>query len=287
MISLVCVLLSIAAFLLGIFLFVFSDRKAMKRQHIEEHIADEYVNDLLQWEKDKNKNKERISLIPSNETAELEYEYSDDNWVTLDGITYTPDYARGNIQCVLRVPAAGINRGVYGGTFEDIYYNLDIWMVVAARPDYELGKTHYVIYGHNHTTQNLSFNNLKNVCIGDEFTLTCSRGVFVYQVANIYADWRESVAANITDNFDLPKENCYIITCGRGENRYKDLVIEGNMVDFSALNIYNRERRDVSWKQISYMKKSIRRICREFRPFACSMMLLWQNALKITANVRN
>ena len=104
---------------------------------------------------------------PTYDFSDLDYE--DANYYMRDGIVYTPDYAKGTIQCVLEVPTAGIRRGVYTGTWEEINYDLDIWMVTAARPDYTLGETHMCIYGHNHTAQDLSFNRLKDVEVGDAF----------------------------------------------------------------------------------------------------------------------
>ena len=197
------------------------DRSAFQRQRTEESLAARYVRDLQSAAKESAETEEeREPELPA---------ITDDNWATIGGVTYTPDYARGSIQCVLCIPSVGINRGVYGDSFDDIYYNLDIWMPVPARPDYKLGRTHYVIYGHNHTTQNLSFNRLADVACGDWFTLTSPRGVFTYRVTAVYAEWREAVAREIADNFSLPKEKCYIVTCGRGAYRYRDLVVEGTM----------------------------------------------------------
>ena len=207
-----------------------TEQEAFARQQEEADLADAYLHDIAgrvdeqeSYLADENAEEEELETLPG--TGEIE----DNNYYQRDGVTYTPDYAKGEIECVLTVPTAGIHRGVYTGTWEEIAYDLDIWMVTAARPDYELGKTHYVIYGHNHTTQDLSFNNLAKVQVGDEFTLTSEKGVYLYRVANVYAQWRETATASIVDNFDLPKENCYIFTCGRNENRYKDLIVEGHL----------------------------------------------------------
>ena len=134
-----------------------------------------------------------------------------------DGIVYTPDYAKGTIQCVLEVPTAGIRRGVYTGTWEEINYDLDIWMVTAARPDYTLGETHMCIYGHNHTAQDLSFNRLKDVEVGDAFYLTAESGRYTYRVTNVFAVSRDEATRNYVDNFSIGSDKCYIITCGRDD----------------------------------------------------------------------
>lgn len=205
-------------FLIGIYLLFFSNKEAFKRQEIEQSLADAYLEELYE---------ETGSLEEREKEKKKEEEWEDNLWYERDGIRYTPDYAKGVIECVLEIPSVKIRRGVYSGTWEEIQYDLDIWMVTAARPDYELGETHYCIYGHNHTVQNLSFNRLKDVKKGDIFTLTCKKGVFIYKVSEIFAWWREEVTEKLVDNFSLPANECYIITCGRGENRYKDLVVKG------------------------------------------------------------
>ena len=153
----------------------------------------------------------------------------DENYYTRGGTTFTPEYATGQIIGVLEIPTAKIRRGVYGGTWEDIWHDLDIWMVTVARPDYVLGETHYAIYGHNHTVQDLSFNRLKDVKVGDVYTYTTEDGVYIYDVTDFFADWRESVAVDYVDNFNRPADEMYILTCGRNEYRYKDIVVVGTM----------------------------------------------------------
>ena len=206
---------SVSLILIGIYFLFFSNREAFQRQEIEQSLADSYLEELY-GEKDS-----------SAELEKNEEEWEDNVWYVRDGIHYTPDYAKGFLECVLEIPSVKIRRGVYSGTWEEIQHNLDIWMVTAARPDYELGKTHYCIYGHNHTVQNLSFNRLKDVKKGELFKLTCEKGIFTYKVSEIFALWREVVTEKLVDNFNLSANECYIITCGRGENRYKDLVVKG------------------------------------------------------------
>ena len=158
---------SVSLILIGIYFLFFSNREAFQRQEIEQSLADSYLEDLY-GEKDS-----------STELEKNEEEWEDNVWYVRDGIRYTPDYAKGFLECVLEIPSVKIRRGVYSGTWEEIQHNLDIWMVTAARPDYELGKTHYCIYGHNHTVQNLSFNRLKDVKKGELFKLTCEKGIFI------------------------------------------------------------------------------------------------------------
>ena len=206
---------SVSLILIGIYFLFFSNREAFQRQEIEQSLADSYLEELY-GEKDS-----------SAELEKNEEEWEDNVWYVRDGIHYTPDYAKGFLECVLEIPSVKIRRGVYSGTWEEIQHNLDIWMVTAARPDYELGKTHYCIYGHNHTVQNLSFNRLKAVKKGELFKLTWEKGIFTYKVSEIFALWREEVTEKLVDNFNLSANECYIITCGRGENQYKNLVGKG------------------------------------------------------------
>lgn len=69
-----------------------------------------------------------------------------------NGVTYTPDFARGTLDCVLEIPSISLKRGVYTGTREEIEYDLSIWLTTAASSSLELGKTHYAIYGSNPRT---------------------------------------------------------------------------------------------------------------------------------------
>ena len=146
---------------------------------------------------------------------------------------FSPEYAEGVIECVLEVPVAKILRGVYTGAIE---HDLDLWMVVAARDEYVLGQTHYCIYGHNSTKQDLSFNNLQPNCkLGDTFTLTNEDGVYEYTITNLFSENRTRVTKNYVDNFNIDKNLCYIITCGRNEHRYRDFIVEGTLTKFTPL----------------------------------------------------
>ena len=150
--------------------------EAYEWQRAEEALADLYIRELLRQTGTDG------ASAPDGQTASAPggpggadadgpppASFSDDVYYS-DGVTtYTPDYARGRIDCVLEIdkPDVRIRRGVYTGSWEEIEHDLAVWMVTAARPDYELGRTHYVILGHNTEAQELSFNRLKNVVFGD------------------------------------------------------------------------------------------------------------------------
>ena len=183
----------------------------------------------------------RFSLGTDEKEAE-DLNYTDDAYYSRDGIVYTPDYAQGVIDCVLEVPSVKIRRGVYTGTWEQIDYDLNIWMVTAARPDYVLGQTHYCIYGHNHTVQNLSFNRLQKVQVGEKFYLTSDTGRYVYNITNVFAVSREDATSDYVNNFNLGSDKCYLITCGRDDGvrnfRYLDLIVEGTLEKHMTLEEY-------------------------------------------------
>jgi LPXTG-site transpeptidase (sortase) family protein len=255
------VLIGLTALIGGFLLTRLPYEEGLERQSQEEDLADLYIQDLiadrqayLQQSAADAESSSTTSASESSgedpaqedsdtqpETSTVEYtmpesSFSDDNWYVRDGVTYTPDYAEGQIACVLEVPSAGIRRGVYTGAIE---HDLDVWMVVQANDSYVLGETFYAIYGHNATTQDLSFNRLQtDVKLGDTFTLTNEDGIYTYEVTDLYSLSRQNVNSQIINNWDLPYTKCYLITCGRNEHRYKDYICEGTLVSFMTLDEY-------------------------------------------------
>ena len=179
--------------------------------------------------------------------------FTDDRYYQRDGVTYTPDFAEGTLDCVLEIPSIGLQRGVYKGTRSEIDHDLDIWLTTAACPDLELGKTHYAIYGHNHPVQNLSFNRLKDVQPGDSFTLTKGNDVYLYSVSEIFAEWRNVGRKKYAEDLSQDPDVCYIFTCGRdywplnGEStRYKDYIVKGVLVKEMSLKEWNEAGKTAS-----------------------------------------
>jgi sortase (surface protein transpeptidase) len=174
--------------------------------------------------------------IPLPEEKTEDTEIVDDKYYERGGVTYTPDFAKGALDCVLEIPSISLKRGVYTGTRQEIEYDLSIWMTTAASPDLKLGETHYAIYGHNHLVQDLSFNRLKDVQLGDLFTLTKEDRVYAYKVTDIFADWRSSGRKKYAANMNQDSSLCFIFTCGRDHwllngqsTRYKDYIVEGTL----------------------------------------------------------
>lgn len=255
------------------YLLLFYNRDAYVRQNTERELADNYIEFLIEnaeeLEREEGTEDDEWINIALNlgetdrdktepeTTTRPEKTFDDDIYYERDGVIYTPDYAKGYLFCVLEYPKLSIRRGVYSGTWDEIYFDLDIWMATMARPDYEFGKTHMAIYGHNHTAQNLSFNNLKNAAIGDEFYLYSKKGVYVYEVTNILCEWRPSVTKNYVDNMTIPSDTCYIITCGRDNflidgqsTRYRDFLVEGHIKKQYSLTEYAKMiyEEETKWK---------------------------------------
>ena len=207
--------------------------EGMDRQEIEESIAITYIQDLKNGNPEATVEYEDVTtesvVTESYATPRTEREFDDVNYPYFNGRHYTPDYATGEIMGVLEVPSIQLRRGIYTGTWEDIVHDLDAWMTVQARPDYVLGETHFAIYGHNSVTQDLSFNRLRYVQIGEYFTITSGDKVYYYEATDFFADWRECVTAYYVDNFNLPSDKCYLITCGRDEYRWRDIVLVGTL----------------------------------------------------------
>ncbi len=258
--------------IMGVYFIFFYNYDAYQRQATEEELADIFIQELIEQglEKDESEDtsEEENSYIPdysvilpsttTTETASVDddgiirmgstLDYSDDIYYERNGVIYTPDYAQGELLFVLEFPSCGIRRGVYGGTWDDIYHDLDIWMVTIAHPSMVLGETHISIYGHNHTSQNLSFNNLNSAQIGDEFYLYAYSGVYTYEVTNIFSEWRTSTTTKYVDDFSISSDKCYIITCGRDNflidgqsTRYKDYIVEGHLSSKKSLTEYALE----------------------------------------------
>ena len=177
------------------------------------------------------------------ENSSLDYE--DENYEVIGGIKYTPEYALGHLECVLEIPSIKMRRGVYTGTMDEIQHDLDIWMTTAAHPDYVLGKTHYCIYGHNSPTQELSFNYLKYVQPGDYFILTSATDVYLYDVTDFYAEWRPAVTESPVCDFSISPDKCYIITCGRDQYRFKDILVVGTLRRKYTLSEWEKEKDEI------------------------------------------
>ena len=161
---------------------------------------------------------------------------ADDAYYERGGVVYTPEHAVGRIDCVLEIPKISLKRCVYSGTDEEIAADLDMWFTVSASGTLVPGETHYAIFGHNHTVQNLSFNRLGEVTVGDWFTLTRGSMVYIYLVTDIFASERASGRRAYAYDDSMDPSRCYIFTCGRDymllngvSTRYKDFIVEGTL----------------------------------------------------------
>lgn len=284
-ISVVFLLAGLCLLGLSVYFIFFYNYEAYKRQEIEESLAEEYIEYVLENRENTEASSKEAYIIETEEaSAETEIsvsaesyiddegvkhieviqkhndgilDFNDDNYyVGKDGTRFTPDYAAGSLFCVLSYPKCKIKRGIYSGTWEDRDRNLDMWIPNLANPFMNFDYTHITIEGHNHTSQNLSFNALNKSETGDEFYLVSDKGIYVYQVADIYSMSRDCVRKKLINDLTLGADKCFIVTCGRENflvnhyrdfdyqnkkwidsyfsnksSRYYDYVVEGNLIE--------------------------------------------------------
>ena len=170
---------------------------------------------------------------------------TDDAYYERGGVVYTPEHAVGRIDCVLEIPKISLKRCVYSGTDEEIAADLDMWFTVSASGALVPGETHYAIFGHNHTVQNLSFNRLGEMTVGDWFTLTRGSMVYIYLVTDVFASERASGRRSYAYDNSMDPSRCYIFTCGRDymllngvSTRYKDFIVEGTLWKTVPLRVW-------------------------------------------------
>ncbi|MBQ6541455.1 MAG: sortase [Lachnospiraceae bacterium] len=188
------------------------------------------------------------SAVSVNEQDWLAPSYTpvtDDAYYERGGVVYTPEHAVGRIDCVLEIPKISLKRCVYSGTDEEIAADLDMWFTVSASGALVPGETHYAIFGHNHTVQNLSFNRLGEMTVGDWFTLTRGSMVYIYLVTDVFASERASGRRSYAYDNSMDPSRCYIFTCGRDymlldgvSTRYKDFIVEGTLWKTVPLRVW-------------------------------------------------
>ncbi len=236
--------------IMAIVLYMYPYIQGYERQSEEKKLALSYLQELQQGRTGLESSLDQMKEAVQNQNAVVDAateqvhsgeRWSDDEWYELNGVTYTPDYAAGTIDCVLIIPKIHLCRGVYTGTWDEIYHNLDAWMTTVARPDYILGETHYCVYGHNTPRLNLSFNRLQSLEEGDIFYLVNEDGAYQYQVTDSFGVSRGK-SVMYTDDFSQGKEICYLITCGREEYRYLDLFVKGELLDFTDISDVDMEQ---------------------------------------------
>lgn len=242
--------IAVLLLLTGVFLYFLPYLDGYNRQHQEESIAFAYLENWIQgvstadpdsqnsdeqYNTKKSENSQKaLSSMESFSQSDSALYWTDDVYYERDGVCYTPEYAAGTLDCILIIPKIQLCRGIYTGTMEDILHNLDVWMLTAAEPNCVLGTTSYCVYGHNTPRLNLSFNRLQTLELQDHFYLVNSLGEYRYTVTNILGVAREQSAV-YTQADAHRKQMCYLLTCGRNEYRYLDLVIEGTLEKFTPL----------------------------------------------------
>ena len=203
--------------------------EARSRISLEESLALEYLDSMKGGDESVVQAPDTAPSASEDQASLGDWKNWSDGWYNENGVIYTPDYAKGFLDCVLEYPKLGIVRGIYNGTQQEINHDLDIWMLTAARPDIVLGGTAYVILGHNHPAYNVSLNRLQDAQPGDRFTLTAWHGSYQYKVASVTI-WDRNLAVEQIINGKRPYTEAYLISCARnadGSNAGTYLVVQG------------------------------------------------------------
>ena len=139
------------------------------------------------------------------------------------------------------IPSIKLKQTVYDGDANTQRYNLSNWHWVTSRSGYKIGETQICIYFHNYDTYTTSANGVKNLNIGEYFTFTTNENVYLYRIYDKLSEWREAV-------LDEP-DTIYLVTCGRGEFRYKDLVVVGKMEAVYTLEEWETEKYKITYNE--------------------------------------
>jgi LPXTG-site transpeptidase (sortase) family protein len=245
--SLICLLLAVSCLIGAAAVYYQDNREAYERMAIEREIADEYLAYILSDpDADAHSTDETgVSTVhgrlyttgddlddSDQEPQTLDISSIEDYAAANEYYNWSPDYAQGTLDCIFEYPELNIRRGVYKGAIEN---DLACWMVVTANDDCVLGKTPYTIYGHNSITFEVSLNALLNAELGQTFTLTNTTGEYAYVVTDIMYMSREEASAKYAHSLDNPVDKAYILTCGRYEHRYTDMVLEGTLTTYTSV----------------------------------------------------
>ena len=171
---------------------------------------------------------------------------------------------------------------VFSGTPAQIEHDLSYWLTVTGRADYILGATHYCIYAHNPTNKTVRFSYAQTDLKVDDYILLTSKGnVYFYKVIGLFPEWREQCTEKYVNNMTLDNKLLYIFTCGRDEWQYKNVVIEGYLMDQYSIADRN-ENKDT---YIDEYKKSLNPIVVE-KPKEEMVMDLKQNGDLINVSLK-
>ena len=232
----------------GLFYFKETETEDIELQEqVSQTIADEYLVQMTQRE-------EQLY------DEDLEYQ---DNEIYGD---FSENNARGHVDCVLEIPSLDLRQSIFTGSVEQIEHDLRNWLPVTARADYKLGETHYCIYSHNPKNKSIRFSYAQELMKrGDYMIVTQKDRVYLYEVSNLFSEWRDKCTEKYVDNMSLKKELLYIFTCGRNEWQYKNVVVEGTLYDVYSIKDWNKNKtayiekckREMQGKYIEQQKEGI------------------------------
>lgn len=234
-----------------------SETRDMEQQELlSQQMADEYLLSLTERNFETPEDDEDVlPIIPENE--ELDYE---DN--RLFGY-HTEDEAVGKLDCILEIPAIEFRQSIYTGTPSQIRSNLSKWMAVTCRADYVLGSTAYCIYLHNPTNKSIRISYAQETLVpGDYLIITQENTVYLYEMTNMFPEWREICTSKYADNKALDSSLLYIFTCARGEWQGRNLVIEGKLYNTYELSDW-QQNQDMYIAEYKGQYKPIQTITKE------------------------
>ena len=209
---------SIGLIAAGVYLMFFKNRDAYERQAEERDLADTYIDDLILKLTDPEAYEKKVQEEAKEKAERMARRKQQENAKGWDDIEKSSE-------------SAGEDESAPTYDFSDL--------------DYE-DANYYMRDGIVYTAQDLSFNRLKDVEVGDAFYLTAESGRYTYRVTNVFAVSRDEATRNYVDNFSIGSDKCYIITCGRDDGvknyRYLDLIVEGTLEEQMPLLEYAKIR---------------------------------------------
>lgn len=135
------------------------------------------------------------------------------------------EFYYGYIDCVLQIDKIDLKKIVCGGANEQ---NLRHYLLVKsdADVDMKLGKTSYIIYGHDSRVYGASFSRLAELVAGDEVKVIKGKHTYYYKVKEYKSIWAEEIAQYV--EWDNPKQ-LILCTCEHtiwaGEPTYRRRVV--------------------------------------------------------------
>lgn len=227
-------------FMVGLFFSVFYTMQHFTNESVEMQQQEDFGEDIAN---------EYLIHISQNEPIQTETTPAETDPSDLDYIdneiykNYSEKYAHGRVDCVVEIPAIDLRQSVFTGTPAQIEHDLSRWLSVTARADYMLGNTHYCIYMHNPRDKSIQISKAQEILkTNDYVVITKEQNVYLYQIVDIFAEWRNKCTEKYVDNMSVDNDLLYIFTCGRDEWQGRNLVIKGQLYEMYQLQDWNSNK---------------------------------------------